>query len=275
MKLEIIDEKYLIINTHKESIHLRNVKRTKPTRTSNKGKYMTTKNYIKLIHRFCDKLWHYKIDFKNCQFITLTFNSDISYDLAEQKIKNFIRKIERQFGKIKYIKSIEIQKKSKRFHFHIIIIFANDKLLITDEWTKRKWKDGFVYIDTKTNIYDIKGLIEYLTNFKDGSIQTDNKDLTYFPKGAKIISCSKDIEKVDAEVYNINKSDLIMILSHFHNQEQISKKHLMRINKHIYTYNNIKYVNIDKVYIKADKNFVDNILGVKKDDRILKEKSEK
>lgn len=126
-------------------------------------------------------------------FITLTFKNNIT-DLfdANEIFKNFIKRLKRQFPKLKYLAVPEFQKDTDYYgrvkpnggavHYHVLVnIDYLDNAKLSDIW-----QQGFVMINKVKHINNL-GL--YISKY----ICKDLFDVRYF--GMRKILCSKNLEQ--------------------------------------------------------------------------------
>ena len=123
------------------------------------------------------------------QFITLTY-SYIMNDpyLLSYDFKKFIRKINRRYGKCRYIYIKEPNRKGS-WHIHCIIKRLDGKpFYITDEKLRDLWKKGYaVSTETPYNIYTLPQYFD-ITRYDDKMSR-----LVYYPSYLNIYGCSEDM----------------------------------------------------------------------------------
>ncbi|GHV02618.1 hypothetical protein FACS1894211_14380 [Clostridia bacterium] len=54
------------------------------------------------------------------------------------------------------------------------------------------------------DIYDERGIIEYITKFDINAVNADNPDLAKYPKGARIVTASQGFEKYEGLPIELN-----------------------------------------------------------------------
>lgn len=165
--------------------------------------------------------------------------------------------IKRVYGKeVDYIRAIEIHKISKKFHIHLVLIFKELPQIKKSD-IQKFWKHG--NIDIK-KVYDIRGLLSYLTLFKSCIRQKDS-NLLYFPKGAKIIASTVKCEYEEREL-TISQKEYDWL-------EECGKDKCIRRNGHFYNENGQRMFCEHARYYEMGKDYVINNLGTKEDDEIL------
>lgn len=257
-KLKIINDKDMIVSMHTYHDNS-NGRYWVNKRLPNKPNELKTKsNYWKTIRKNEEKIREHILDMKNCKFITLTFKYDLTYNECVRHLTNYLNTIKRNFDRnIKYMRAIEVQEESKRFHIHLILSSPVIRK-ITNKWLREHWKHGWSWIE---KIYDTNGVIEYMTLYKKNNIKDEYAGLTYFPKNAKIIS--GNLKELNSIRYTeVDKEHLNFILD-YHNRNNDKVKY----NGHFYNDNNgTPQYCLDKIYIESSKEFVENNFGTIEDD---------
>lgn len=228
-------------------------------RRSDKPKLnMDRKDYCRTINRKRYEL--YKLDFSNyyAKWITLTFEHYIEFDRVLNAFKQFIKSIRRNYGdNIKYIRAIEVQGTSHFFHIHIILL-SEEKLKIGYHDIKKFWDYGFVNIK---NAYEIRGLIKYITKYKDETIQQGNRFYTYFPLGARIITWSQGIKNIDVPAFEIDDNLLYSILEEQYKEYIGVLDYNTFENGHYFLNNDNKLTYyLDKIYLPSEKDFMQRLV---------------
>lgn len=211
--------------------------------------YMPVKDYIKTLNRKGLDYSVLKISSYACKFITLTLSRDMEWSELLKAYNQFLYRFKKEFGNVEYIRGIEIQEDTLRYHVHIIFIFPSTPPSIPLEWLSDNWEYGIVHLEN--NVYDVWGLIEYLTKFKQGSVQED-KTLTYFPKGGKILSSSYGIPREESKIIEIDSEQFRSIQSY-------CRKSNKPITHRGHFYNEGKFC-LDKTYIRDMNEFIENNL---------------
>ncbi len=178
-----------------------------------------------------------------------------------EKFKIFMNSIKRKYNIVGYIRAIEIQKRSKRFHVHLILVFGDVVPRITREDIQRLWKYG--NIDIGRNVYDVYGLIEYLTLNKSLMRQEDDNSLSYYPKGAKIIATSLK-EKAEYREIIISDEEIENVLQFCRDND----KHI-RYESHEYFDGESQRRKLDGIFIMPGEDYIVNNFGTKEDDMIM------
>lgn len=156
------------------------------------SEYMSTKDYRKLLKATHRKLWDLDFEEEKCVFITLTLKEDLDYQQLNNEFHRFLVYIKRKFGKFEYIRSIELQEKTLRLHIHSILQFKTIPKHIDTGVIEKLWGLGICDFQ-KT--FDLRGVLQYITLFKDQHIQKDNPHYTCFLRGSKVISTSQHFGK--------------------------------------------------------------------------------
>jgi len=130
--------------------------------------YMSTRNHNKTLKKHCKDLWcrsypnHY-------YFITLTTAEPKTFDELNQMFFTLMQAIRRSSKQsVQYVRVIEPPRKENdttisRNHIHAILEFFNTQKEFNKKWLKKYWEHGIV--DFK-KVYDIYGVIEYITSIK-------------------------------------------------------------------------------------------------------------
>lgn len=93
-----------------------------------------------------------------CVFVTLTFRNNVQdYEVAVKAFKAFTKRLRRRLEDVRYIATLEIQKRGA-FHFHVLIN-APDVQFGLDNVTPL-WQNGLVDI---TSVDDVKKVLLYMT----------------------------------------------------------------------------------------------------------------
>lgn len=221
---------------------------------ANLKRYMTTKNYIRLINHTHSRLW--KKEYHGFYyFFTLTFNHNVCFREASYEFKKFLILFKRIYKQVEYVRTIEHNYYKGLLHIHAIIqlepigLFV-ERPRISNKVMDKLWKHGRYYVE---NAYDIYGTIEYITTFKKYNLMEYNQKHTNFPRKARIISTSQRFgvlipkEKVIKET--ISKQELNEI------RNPNKEKFFVRENKHYYhcEITNTQVCCLDKIYIHSKK----------------------
>lgn len=266
---KIINDERLIINMHSYNPFKNRAVWNGNKRSKHYNQFMSKKEYFKNMRKWCARLWQYQIDSSKCKFITLTLKENLDWDTLITKFQIFIKAVRRNFGaSIEFIRGIEVQEYSHHFHIHLILIFEDTPPIMTKEWIEKHWKYGSIYIDEETNVYDIYGLMEYLTLFKIGSIQDKCSGSTYFPKGAKIIATSLT-KTADIREIEISEDHYKMIRDYYDKEFYAYDGKQIREDGHLYVVDGKTHYCLDKVYIQCSKEYIINNFGTKEDDIII------
>ena len=94
----------------------------------------------------------------NCLHVTLTFRKNITdYEIAVAEFKRFTKRLHRKFDSLRYIATIETQKRGA-LHFHMIVNVR--ELKITQQSLTPCWLTGYAHIKPVT---DVRGVVLYIT----------------------------------------------------------------------------------------------------------------
>lgn len=105
-----------------------------------------------------------------CTFITLTFKENVNdYDKAVKAFKLFTKKLRRKLEDVRYIATLEIQKRGA-YHFHLLLNVPN--VLFALDNIAPLWQNGIVDIQP---VADVKKVMLYMT--KDLICQSRNHPL--------------------------------------------------------------------------------------------------
>ncbi len=241
----------------------REFKQPVPKANTNKlaNKFMSYKDYVRLLKSCHKKLWDRDFDQSKCISITLTLKEDLDYQKLNNQFHRFLVYLKRKFGKFEYVRAIEIQKETRRFHIHSIIQFNVLPKLINKKIIEDLWKLGICYYEP---VDDIRGGIQYITNPKDPHLQKDNPHFTCFLKGTKVITSSQHfgikINKNSYEEIYITPEHLKYIIDYHNDLYRKNKGKFVRIDQHQFLNSKKKEIDIcmDKIFIRSNKEFIDN-----------------
>jgi len=98
--------------------------------------------------------------------------------------------LSRAFPNTEYLRAVEVQKGTQRFHIHIVLLFSGavPKSFNLD-WVNASWKCGMDHIRKKQ--VD-EGAFQYLCKDKEES----NSKHTLFPRGRQVIAISRYFGKI-------------------------------------------------------------------------------
>ncbi len=210
LKVEILEKNRCTISMH----DIKPYDRQKFDYTKNKDKimgiYMRTRSYVRNLKSFHKTLWELHFDNGNFYLISLTFKDDIEFRHIEQRLRTFRTALKRRYGKFEFARAIEVTKKHS-YHIHMIAQFNDFPLDLNKNNLEDLWKLGICDIK---QAYDLRGGIQYITKYKENSInysddeylkpfksaiQKQDKHLTYFPKNAKLFAKSANFGKETIE----------------------------------------------------------------------------
>lgn len=206
----IIDGKRMRISMHEFNPFKDRFVISEPARNKDRPFYMTKREYVGQLKRQYKKLFFRRYDNAlQSYFLTLTFNSDMSILQAQKHFHTFRIELERACGKFEYARTIEFFQDGKSLHIHAVIMFYDDKLF-NDFRIYELWKYGIAH---SRQIYDIYGVLEYITKYKDSNIQSDDYT-TYYPSGTKIITTSRNFgtSSIDKKTVYLTESQIKKIM---------------------------------------------------------------
>lgn len=226
-----------------------------------RNEYMSTKDYKRLLKSTHRKLWDKDFTQGYYIFITLTLDRDLTYQMLLKEFRRFLIYVKRKFGKFEYIRAIELHKKIHRLHIHAVFQFKDKPTHINKSSIEKLW--GLGICDIKTT-FDIRGILQYITKFKPQHEQKENPHLTYFLRGAKVVSTSQHFgTPINCDSYKedyISADHLKFILNHHFNEFFENNGKFVRVDSHRY-FNTFKceYDScMDRVYIRTTKDFIEN-----------------
>lgn len=164
-------------------------------------------------------------------FITLTFKEQITdVNIAYQKFRSFIYKIQRIYKNFKYICVPEFQKRGA-IHYHLLSnIDINDNrfifLQVDNNYFKhiKYWNEGFTSVEEIEG--DIKKILGYISKYMTKDI--DNRLFSH-----RRYYSSKNLEKPHISYINLDiKKDLVFL------NEILKTKKLIYHNNYLDTYDN-------------------------------------
>ena len=226
-----------------------------------RNEYMSTKDYKKLLKTAHRKLWDKDFTQGYFIFITLTLDRDLTYQRILKEFHRFYVYLKRKFGKVEYIRAIELQEKTLRLHIHSVLQFNYPQPLITKKIIEDLWGLGICDFQP---VNDIWGVLQYITKFKPQHQQKENPHFTYFLRGAKVVSTSQHFgTPLSCDSYKedyISADHLKFILKHHFNEFFNDSGKFVRVDGHRY-FNTFKCESdycIDRVYIRTTKDFIES-----------------
>lgn len=186
----------------------------------NRGEPMLKAAYKRTLNLYFERLIELDIDNKKCLSLTLTISNAKynAYDKISDRFKHFTNEVRssKKVGSsyVGAVRFIEVQEKGF-FHIHCILVFDTADIKLTWKDLHKMWGWGFVKV---TAVYYLIGLIDYLTNLKQGVKNEQNGKFTRYPKKARVIYISPNLprgksEKIDMTVEEcaalINDEDCI------------------------------------------------------------------
>lgn len=181
-------------NTSNSNLPTKSTPSSSNHHTRTKG-FMTVQEYKRLLNRHLYNLLISNDESKKYFFITLTLTDSMDYTVLIKEFTRFHTCItrygkRRKWGKMEYVRAIELQDNGK-YHIHIIAFFENPECSLSSSQVETMWKRGFCKVES---VYDLVGLKKYITTFCNNVINSYEKSLTLFPKGARPISSSRNFE---------------------------------------------------------------------------------
>lgn len=144
------------------------------------GRFLSsiTRSRTKVFEHVCNNFAH------DAVFVTPTYNIPLSIDRYDEALKHFDlfrRKLNRELGELRYLAIAELQPKSKRIHFHMLI----DRIKIDKKLLENLWGHGFVKVK---EVYGKPASIaHYITKYMTKE--------TIIPFGRKSYLCSRNLKK--------------------------------------------------------------------------------
>jgi hypothetical protein len=164
--------------------------RGRPHATQAAHAFMVTADYLRLLRRWHRELWGREFDFGDCRFVTLSLDRVMDWQELTRHVSRLLLSVSRTFADADYLRTVEVQPRSKRFHVHFIFGFPVPTPTFTADWIDRHWKQGKIHVRPVT---DIRAVMQYLTKRKDGASKTAP---TLFPRGARVVAMSHNFGKV-------------------------------------------------------------------------------
>lgn len=167
----------------------------------NRGEPMLKAAYKRTLNRYFERLIELDIDNKKCLSLTLTIRNAKynAYDKISDRFKRFTNEVRssKKVGSsyVGAVRFIEVQEKGF-FHIHCILVFDTADIKLTWKDLHRMWGWGFVKV---TTVYYLIGLIDYLTNLKQGVKNEQNEKFTRYPKKARVIYISPNLPRGKSE----------------------------------------------------------------------------
>lgn len=239
---------------------------TRPNATTPilRNEYMSTKDYKKLLKTAHRKLWDKDFTQGYYVFITLTLDRDLSYKKLLKEFHRFEISAKRKFGKYEYIRAIELQEKTLRFHIHAVLQFQDISTHINKEVIETLWGLGICDFQP---VDDILGVLQYITKFKPQHQQKENPHFTYFVRGAKVISTSQHFGtplSIDSYREDYISADHLKFILNYHFKEFFNDNgKFVRVDEHRF-FNTFKCETdscMDRVYIRTTKEFIESNFG--------------
>lgn len=221
--------------------------------TKEPSKYMTIKCYVRNLKEKHENLWDLHFDSDNFYYITLTFDNAIEYREVQSKFKMFTIYLTRTFGHFEFVRAIEVTGKNQ-FHIHIVVQFDEFPFGLSNREIESVWKFGICEVKL---VHDLRGIIQYVTKYKENAIDKADGRHTFYPRNAKIITTSKnfgkEINKKNCKELNLTKEQAYKLLDNCKIRFKKENGSFVRIDGHYYKDNKTdkfrKYC-LDKVYIR-------------------------
>ena len=167
----------------------------------NRGEPMLKAAYKRMLNRKFSELIELDIDNEKCLSLTLTIRNAKynAYEKISDRFKHFTNEVRssKKVGSsyVGAVRFIEVQEKGF-FHIHCILVFDTADIKLTWKDLHRMWGWGFVKV---TAVYYLIGLIDYLTNLKQGVKNEQNDKFTRYPKKARVIYISPNLPRGKSE----------------------------------------------------------------------------
>lgn len=217
------------------------------------SKNMTISCYVRNLKIYPEKLWDLHFDSDNFYYITLTFDNAIEYGEVQSKFKMFTIYLTRTFGHFEFVRAIEATGKNQ-FHIHIVVQFDEFPFGLSNREIESVWKFGICEVKS---VHDLRGIIQYITKYKENAINNTDGRHTFFPRNAKIITKSenfgKEINKKNCKKLNLTKEQAYKLLDYCKIRFKKENGSFVRTDGHYYkdikTDKFRKYC-LDKAYIR-------------------------
>ena len=253
IKVEILENNRVKLCFHPTSYFPSQPKFDYAKCTKEISKYMSIRYYIRNLKTYHEKLWNLHFDSDNFYYITLTFDNAIEYKKVLSKFKMFTIYLTRAFGHFEFVRAVEATGQN-HFHIHIIVQFDEFPFGLSNREIESVWKFGICKIKL---VHDLRGIIQYITKYKEAAINKADGRHTFFPKNAKIIAASqhfgKTINKNNCKELNLTKEQAYKLLDYCKIRFKKEKGSFVRTDGHYYKGNKTnKFRNycLDKVYIR-------------------------
>ena len=230
-------------------------------RPPKKDGLMTFGEYRQTLRRWLrEDLDNRVIDPNLSRWVCLTLASDLGWEDFVKNLNRFMTAVSRAFPDTEYLRAIEMNPEPWKFHAHIIFCFpAEIPKSFTRDWVTKNWKCGRCSVDPVRR--DYQGLFVYVTleykNKKDGKVPKD-EDLTRFPKGARVITKSRNFGKVVVPTEElITRAEALAIISE---SQKKGSGYRVHENKHYFVDQTTGQIGscLDRVYIRESENKIKN-----------------
>lgn len=268
-----------------------------------KLQYIKRKNYVRTLKSTYEKLSARTYNEQNCYFVTFTFEEKRLIQEAQDEFRRFLASIRYHYGKFEYIRAIEIHKLPKlskkdeqlyqliwngkklqsnkkrkqtnydnHYHIHAVFEFDKPQWNFNDREITKLWKRGICKVK---HVYDIYGVLQYITKYKpDHILQDPNYDsddesvkkpyykyYTRFPLGTRIIAMSQNFgRKIDDSSYRDFNIPIEKANEIYNERKNSEGREFMRVDGHNYIDNNgTRQYCVDKIYIKRQYSIFDTL----------------
>ena len=225
------------------------------------GSYMPAKDYVKLLKSAHKKFWDRQFPQNKSVFITLTTRDCLPYHRLNNEFRRFLVYVKRSFGKAEYLRAIERHAKADHFHIHAILQFNGLPKTLTSKTVERLWGLGGCKVQ---KVYDIYGVIQYVTKYKKQNLLKEYSYFSCFPKGAKVISSSQHFgvpyKSNEYRDIKITSEHLAFLLNYHLKASDSENGKFVRLDGHNYFNKSnceIEYC-LDRVFIRTTKDFIQN-----------------
>jgi hypothetical protein len=180
----------------------------------NRNEPMIKTAFKRTLNKKFNEILELDLDNDRCLSLTLTIRSKEynTYEKISDRFKHFTNGV--RFGKkaggtyLGNVRFIEVQEKGF-FHIHCLLFFDTDNIKLGWKDLHRMW--GWGYVKVKTVYYFI-GLLDYLTNYKDGAENPSDSKFTRYPKGARTILIMPNLPKAKDKTIDITDEEYAALL---------------------------------------------------------------
>lgn len=171
-----------------------------PKRSRGSQTYSAYKRQLSKAERKFVNVW---LEKNKCLFVTLTTRDKISQSELEVHFKSLLRALRRIDAAISYIKAIDVFKKGKHYHLHVLLQFPNgipkvEGVEINKSWFLKHWEWSSSETLDVQKPYKPYGCLDYLYTLKKKNVidyekSTDNKLVVKFDKYTRVITSGANL----------------------------------------------------------------------------------